>query len=232
MNELAQGLILGLVVYLLIDIRKSLNKSPQKSKNSSVVIDTSALIDGRITEVARAGFLTGNIIIAKKVLDELQLLADGRDAHKRERARYGLDVVDELKNQKDTNVIIDDIKINSDLSTDEFILQLALKRKARLCTTDFNLNKVASLEGIKVLNVNELAQSLRPKVLPGEVVEVKIIQDGESKNQGVGYLDDGTMVVVDNAIRMRHKTITATVDRMIQTKAGKMCFATFKQKKS
>jgi len=221
--------LLIIVVVLLLEARFSKNNSKSKGKLSDrmIVMDTSALIDGRVVEVIRSGFLTGDIIVAKRVLDELQYLADGRDTHKRERARFGLDVVSELQSIKNSKLEIDEFMVGSDFTTDETILKLAKKRGAVLCTTDFNLNKVASVEGVKVLNVNELAQSLRPKALPGEIVEVKIIQKGESRGQGVGYLDDGTMTVVDNGLHMKNKTIKATVDRMIQTKAGRMVFATY-----
>lgn len=217
--------IVGL--YLLFDIRWKLgDKSGRPKNNGTVVMDSSALIDGRIFEVIKSGFVNGTIIVPKRVLDELQLLADGKDSHKRARARYGLDLVQDLKQLKDVNLIIDERFVNSELSTDESVLQIAKISGARMCTTDFNLNKVATVEDVVVMNVNELAQSLRPSVLPGEVIEVKIIQKGESKGQGIGYLDDGTMVVVDKVQRMNGKLVSAIVDRMIQTKAGKMIFAT------
>ncbi len=219
-------LLLLVVIALLVDSRyRKASKGSNNSTTKSVVMDTSALIDGRVMEVAKAGFLPGNVIIAKKVLDELQFLADGRDTHKRERARYGLDIISALQESKNVQVSVDDFMSSSDLPVDEVLLRLAKKRQAVLCTTDFNLNKVASVEGIKVLNVNELAQALRPKSLPGEEIEVKILQKGEGRGQGVGYLDDGTMVVVENVARMKGKTVIVTVDRMIQTKAGKMVFA-------
>ena len=155
----------------------------------------------------------------------MQLIADGRDGHKRERARLGLDVVAELQQLKSVQVSIDNYKEKSSALTDDLLIKLAKSRNSSLCTTDFNLNKVAVAEGLQVLNVNELAQVLRPKILPSETIEVKIIQKGESHMQGVGYFDDGTMVVVDGASKLLGNTVTATVDRMIQTKAGKMVFA-------
>jgi len=231
MNETIEAIAIAAVLYMLWDIRNKVTSGKQTSgSKSSVVMDTSALIDGRVLEVIKNGFLPGTIIVPKKVLDELQLLADGKDAHKRERARYGLDIIQALQQLKNTQVIIDDYLANKDTLTDEAILKIAKSRKARLCTTDFNLNKVATVEGVTVLNVNELAQVMRPKILPGEQIEVKIIQKGESDGQGVGYLEDGTMAVVDNGLRSMNKTIKATVDRMIQTKAGKMVFATYKNK--
>jgi len=218
-------LIAVVVLVALADIRKTVKQDKQPKFGKSVVMDSSTLIDGRILDVVKAGFLQQKIIVPKIVLRELQLLADGRDAHKRERARLGLDVVSELQQLKTTNVEIDSYGFSKAHLTDDLILQLAIKRNASLCTTDFNLNKVAIVEGVPVLNVNELAQVLRPKMLPGEIVNVKIIQKGESSGQGVGYLDDGTMVVVDGAGRLKNKVVTAKVERMIQTKAGKMIFA-------
>ena len=221
--------LLALIFFIVVEsrIHTIRNKKP-RTLNTAVVMDTSALIDGRVLDIAKVGFLQSRIIVPKIVLRELQLLADGRDAHKRERARLGLDVVAELQQLKPISVIIDDFKEESSALTDDLLIKLAKRRRAYLCTTDFNLNKVAVAEGVKVLNVNELAQVLRPKVLPSEEVEVKIIQKGETHMQGVGYLDDGTMVVVDGAVRKTGKTVTATVDRMIQTKAGKMIFAKLK----
>lgn len=213
------------VIYLLVDIRFSLKNEKQIKYGNSVVMDSSALIDGRIVDVAKSGFMQRKVIIPKVVLQELQLLADGRDAHKRERARVGLDVVVELQQLKAVKVVIDDYKKGSKELTDNLILQLAKNRGAALCTTDFNLNKVATVEGVSVLNVNELAQVMRPKLIPGEYIEVKIIQKGEGVGQGVGYLEDGTMVVIDNSSRMKGKVVKAQVERMIQTKAGKMIFA-------
>ena len=218
-------LIVVAILYLVVDTRKIVKQDRQPKFGKTVVMDSSALIDGRILDVVKSGFLQQKIVVPKIVLRELQLLADGRDAHKRERARLGLDVVSELQQLKTTNVEIDIYGYSKSLPTDELILQLAVKLNASLCTTDFNLNKVAIVEGVPVLNVNELAQVLRPKMLPGESIEVKIIQKGEGPGQGVGYLEDGTMVVVDGAGRFKSKVVYAKVERMIQTKAGKMIFA-------
>ena len=218
-------LIVVAILYLVVDTRNIVKQDRQPKFGKTVVMDSSALIDGRILDVVKSGFLQQKIVVPKIVLRELQLLADGRDAHKRERARLGLDVVSELQQLKTTNVEIDIYGYSKSLPTDELILQLAVKLNASLCTTDFNLNKVAIVEGVPVLNVNELAQVLRPKMLPGESIEVKIIQKGEGPGQGVGYLEDGTMVVVDGAGRFKSKVVYAKVERMIQTKAGKMIFA-------
>jgi uncharacterized protein YacL len=161
-----------------------------------------------------------DIIIPKVVLRELQLLADGRDAHKRERARAGLEAAGELQEEFAERCVLDSFGFGTKEKTDELLLQITANRNARLCTTDYNLNQVAIVEKIAVLNVNELAQVMRPKILPGETITVKILQKGESPGQGVGYLEDGTMAVVDNTTpKMKNTFVVAKVERMIQTKA-------------
>lgn len=194
-------------------------------KKKLVILDTSALIDGRILGITKTGFMNPNLIIPQFVLAELQMLADGNDSHKRERARFGLDVVQELQDSRHVDVEIDRSLIDEDGEVDDKLMILSKKRHAQLYTTDFNLQKVAEIEGIFVLNVNELAQSLRPTKLPGEKVHVKILQKGSSKNQGVGYLEDGTMIVVDGAAKKMNQTVEAMTNRTLQTVAGKMVFA-------
>lgn len=190
-----------------------------------MVLDTCALIDGRIVELTKLGFVPDELIVPEFVVHELQMLADGNDAHKRERARYGLDIVKELQ-QSDNATVIVDHSDNSVKPTDDKLVDLANKLKAGLYTTDYNLNKVADIKGVKVLNVNELAQQLRPTALPGEKKTVKILQKGSNPKQGVGYLDDGTMIVVDDAANQINKIIEVEVTRIHQTMAGKMLFAT------
>lgn len=227
---MTEGLVALLVIYLLYDIRSKLLNHPGilRKSNQSIVMDTSALIDRRIVDVVRVGFANNTIIVPKRVLDELQLLADGKDTLRRERARVGLDAVSELQQIQDVQVVIDEYLVKSSETTDEVVLKTAKARRARLCTTDYNLNKVAKVEGVTVMNVNELAQVMRPDVLPGEEISVKIIQKGDAKAQGVGYLGNGTMVVVEAAFKKQGKTVVAIVDRTIQTKAGKMIFATLR----
>lgn len=188
-----------------------------------IILDSCALIDGRIVDLVRTGFVNDELIIPKFILRELQLLADGKDAHKRERARFGLDIAAQLQEYSWAKVSVDERNIPG--ATDDKLVRLAKKRGAVLCTTDYNLNKVAAVESVRTLNINELAQSLRPVTLPGEVLEVKIIQKGSNNDQGVGYLGDGTMIVVDGAAKSIDTTVYATVDRMHQTVAGKMVFA-------
>lgn len=188
-----------------------------------IILDSCTLIDGRIVDLVRTGFVSDELIIPKFILRELQLLADGKDAHKRERARFGLEIAAELQEYSWAKVRIDESNIPG--ATDDKLVRLAKKRGAVLCTTDYNLNKVAAVESVRTLNVNELAQSLRPVTLPGEALEVKIIQKGSNPDQGVGYLEDGTMIVVDGAAKAIGSSVSVAVDRMHQTVAGKMVFA-------
>lgn len=207
-------------------IYKSKSKRSTLLSDRNIVIDTSALMDGRIIELAKTGFLQGRIIISEFVLQELQHLADSKDHQKRRRARHGLDLIKELKESEAAK----DFKISREKFTnipevDHKLVELAKLYDADLYTTDFNLNKVAKVEGVRVLNVNELAHLLRPQVLPGETTEIKIVQRGHDKGQGVGYLDDGTMVVVDNAQGKVGKKVKVKFERSLQTLAGKMLFA-------
>jgi len=188
-----------------------------------IILDSCALIDGRIVDLVRTGFVSDELVIPKFILRELQLLADGKDPHKRERARFGLEIAAELQEYSWANVSIDESNVPG--ATDDKLVRLAKKRGAVLCTTDYNLNKVATVESVRTLNVNELAQSLRPVTLPGETIEVKILQKGSNGDQGVGYLEDGTMIVVDGAAKSVGASVQVVVDRMHQTVAGKMVFA-------
>lgn len=192
----------------------------------SVVLDTSGIIDGRIVEIARAGFVPQNVVVPQFVIAELQFLADHGDTHKRERARYGLDIIRELQDVRRIEVSISREKFESIKEVDDKLVALAKRYGAYLYTTDFNLNKVAQIEGVQVLNVNELAHALRPNLLPGERVSLKLTQVGQDKTQGVGYLNDGTMVVVEQAGRYVGQQVHAICTRILQTQAGKMMFAT------
>ncbi len=220
--EIIQTLILIAVLIAVIRLRLTNKKTPVKSAGKQIVLDSCALIDGRIIDLAQSGFVSQPLVVPQFVISELQLLADGGDTQKRARARFGLDVAKSL--QDITSVKIDRSNFETIKAVDDKLVALAKKINADLYTTDFNLNKVASIEGVQVLNVHELAQNLRPSVLPGEVIKLKIVQKGSSKNQGVGYLDDGTMVVIDDAQRFVGKFVDAQVSRMHQTVAGKMVF--------
>ncbi len=193
-----------------------------------IICDTSALIDGRIVAIARSGFLGSELIVPKNVTRELQYMADKADHIKRERARYGLDVIQQLQTIPGITVTIyDDGKLQEG-GVDEQLLQIAKKMNAKLCTTDYNLNKVARTENIVVVNVNELAHALRPMHLPGEQIQVQIVAPGQNKDQGVGYLDDGSMVVVDGARTMMNQLVDVETIRVLQTEAGRMVFARMK----
>lgn len=194
------------------------------SKQRRIILDSCALIDGRIVEIVDNGFLADELIIPQFILNELQTLADGNDSHKRERARFGLDIAHQLQDAAPTKVTIDRTVFTEAKVTDDMLILLARKLKAALYTTDYNLGKVASVEGVHVLNVQELAQGLRPISLPGETLDIKIIQRGSNRDQGVGYLDDGTMIVVDGAVKYIGRTVPVMVTRMHQTVAGKMVF--------
>jgi rRNA-processing protein FCF1 len=204
--------------------------NPFKRKNdqpaASVVLDTSGIIDGRVVEIARAGFVPQNVVVPQFVIAELQFLADHGDTHKRERARYGLDIIRELQDVRRIEVSISREKFESIKEVDDKLVALAKRYGAYLYTTDFNLNKVAQIEGVQVLNVNELAHALRPNLLPGERVSLKLTQVGQDRTQGVGYLNDGTMVVVEQASRYVGQQVQAICTRILQTQAGKMMFAT------
>lgn len=196
----------------------------QKVKNQ-MVVDTSGLIDGRIVEIVGSGFVPQRLIVPQFVVAELQFLADQGDAYKRERARYGLEVVRRLQDMRQTEVVIKPGMAKGIKEVDDKLVALAKKTGAMLYTTDFNLNQVAQIEGVRVLNVNELAQGLRVVHLPGEKRDIKITQIGQDRTQGVGYLEDGTMVVVENAAKKLNQHVQVEFTRMLQTQAGKMMFA-------
>jgi uncharacterized protein YacL len=200
------------------------------NRRNKIILDSCALIDGRIVEIVRNGFVVSELVIPQFILNELQLLADGSDSHKRERARYGLDIAHELQDTAPL-VVIDRTVFSGIDATDDKLVALAKKQRAQLYTTDYNLGKVAAVEGVQVLNVNELSQSLRPITLPGEMLNIKIIQKGSNRDQGVGYLDDGTMIVIEGGARYVGREVPVSVTRMHQTVAGKMVFGQVKESK-
>lgn len=215
-------IILIETTYLTI---KKYRQRSLKMSRGSLLLDTSALMDGRIVDVAKSGLITAEIIIPKSVVEEMQLLADKANSHKRARARIGLDNIKRLQKISYINV---DIANDGELGpggVDRRLLDLAKKYDASIATTDFNLNKVAKVQDIIVVNVNELSQMLRMQVLPGEKMEIKIVQTGQGRGQGVGYLDDGTMVVVDGTAKNLGKKVQVEVERSLQTEAGRMIFA-------
>ncbi len=189
------------------------------------LMDTSAIIDGRILDLCKARFIEGRLLIPRFVLRELQAIADSGDAIKRNRGRRGLDILQELRRQPHVDVHIHEEEVPSIAEVDAKLVKLAQLASAKVITNDYNLNKVADLQGVAVLNVNELAKLLRPVVLPGEMIEVKPIKEGKEPSQSVGYLDDGTMVVVENGRMLIGQTIRVVVTSVLQTAAGRMVFA-------
>jgi len=200
-------------------------------RSPEIVVDTSVFIDGRIEELTKTGFILGKLIVPRFVLDELQRVSDSSDDLKRSRGRRGLEVLSRLtKNpQIETEIIETDFK---EREIDKKLIRFAKVRAAKLLTCDYNLNRVAEIQDVRVLNINELANALRPIVLPGENLKVKIIAIGKEKNQGVGYLPDGTMIVVEGGERFVGEEIDCQVERIYQTVAGKMIFVKPRQKRS
>lgn len=194
------------------------------------LLDTSVIIDGRIADIAETGFLDGVIAIPQFVLRELQFVADSAESLKRNRGRRGLDVLQRLQKMPNLTVKILEDDFPAIREVDMKLLELGKVYACKVVTNDFNLNKVAQLHGVEVLNINELANALKPVVLPGEVMRVFVLKEGKEYNQGVAYLDDGTMVVVDNARRMISKTIDIAVTSVLQTTAGKMIFGRFDER--
>jgi uncharacterized protein YacL len=194
------------------------------------VLDTSVIIDGRVADICEAHFLDGVLLIPQFVLRELQLVADSADPLKRQRGRRGLEVLQRIQNMPDLQVEIVEDDFHNIPDVDMKLIELAKRYDGKIITNDYNLNKVATLQGLDVLNVNQLANALKPVVLPGETMRVFILREGKEYNQGVAYLDDGTMVVVDGARRMINKTIDITVTSVHQTTAGKMIFGRFDER--
>ncbi len=191
------------------------------------ILDTSVIIDGRIADVCETGFLDGTLVIPQFVLKELQLVADSADSMKRNRGRRGLDILQKIQKMSGVDVMISDVDFPDVREVDLKLIELARTVEGKIVTNDFNLNKVAQLRGVQVLNINELANALKPVVLPGEFMKVFILKEGKEYNQGVAYLDDGTMVVVDNARRMISRNIDVVVTSVLQTTAGKMIFGRY-----
>lgn len=210
----------------LIKNRASDNK--KKELKNKKVLDTSAIIDGRILEIAKTGFLEGPLVLPVFILEELQHIADSSDSLKRNRGRRGLEVMNGIQALDSIKVIIEDNKYPEIYEVDSKLVKLALDQNAKIITNDFNLNKVAEVQGIEVLNINELANALKPVAIPGETMFVQIIKEGQEHNQGVAYLDDGTMIVVENGKSSIGQSKEVLVTSVLQTNAGKMIFAKIK----
>ena len=207
-------------------------KPDQPLRTSNIVMDTSVLIDGRIMEIAHTGFIMGDIIVPQFILNELQGIADSENSIKRAKGRKGLDILEEMQH---TNRLV--IKIVDDLAgqkepVDSKLIKVAKIFNAKILTVDYNLNKIAKIQDIEVLNINELAEAIKPILMPGENIVVKIIQEGKELGQGVGYMADGTMIVVENGAHLIGKEVNCEVVRIFQTVAGKMIFVEPKQKKN
>lgn len=198
--------------------------SDKNVKRDCKVLDTSVIIDGRIADVAETGFLGGTLIIPQFILTELQQVADSPDSSKRQRGRRGLDMLQRLRNNSKIDIQIIETDFPHVKEVDLKLIELGKQLDAVIVTNDFNLNKVSQLRGVQVLNINELANALKPVVLPGEAMRVFVLKEGKEYNQGVAYLDDGTMVVIDNARRLIGKTADVAVTSVLQTTAGKMIF--------
>ncbi len=218
------------------DRERSKKREPEKEQTApltepkiQILLDTSTIIDGRIADISQTGFVMGTLVVPRFILNELQRIADSADTMRRNRGRRGLEILNRL--QKDATVPIDiiDTDIEGIADVDGKLVKLARDLHCPIITNDFNLNRVAELQGVKVLNINELANAIKPVLLPGEEIQIKIMQDGKELGQGVGYLDDGTMIVVENGRQFMNSTIEVTVTRVLQTVAGRMIFAHPKQ---
>ena len=194
-------------------------------REKSILIDTSVIIDGRIVDIAKTGFVPGNLVIPRFVLNELQYIADSAESLRRQRGRRGLEVLAELQKDRAIKTTIADIDVEGVKEVDEKLVMLGRQMQAPILTNDFNLNRVAELQGVHVLNINELANAVKSILLPGEALVVRVIQEGKELGQGVGYLDDGTMVVVEDGKDFIGKEIEVSVTKVLQTAAGRMIFS-------
>jgi uncharacterized protein YacL len=193
--------------------------------NRTILLDTSVIIDGRVADIAKTGFLSGTLLIPRFVLNELQYIADSPDGLRRARGRRGMEVLAELQKVTSVLVRISDIDVDGVREVDDKLVILARQMKCPILTNDYNLNRIAELQGVLILNINELANAIKSVVLPGELMEINVIQEGKEINQGVGYMEDGTMVVVENGNKYLNQHIHVTVTKVLQTAAGRMIFA-------
>ncbi len=230
---------LGMVVFTmrqkdLVNLFSSIGgRAPAQEKQQAnltgasrnILLDTSVIIDGRIADIARTGFLPGSLLIPRFVLAELQYIADSPDSMRRQRGRRGMEVLATL--QKDPNVTthISDIDVEGVREVDDKLVILARQMRCPILTNDYNLNKIAEFQGVTILNINELANAVKSVLLPGEVMAIRVIQEGKETNQGVGYMEDGTMVVIENGREYINREIPVTVTKVLQTAAGRMIFA-------
>jgi len=233
-SPLGVALLLGFIGALTMTLRHRdildalgvfMTREGAGRKADIVLLDTSVIIDGRVADVRRTGFINGTLVVPRFVLDELQHIADSSSVLRRNRGRRGLDIL--TKMQKDDKIPLEFSEMDRpDIQeVDSKLVKLAQERRCSILTNDYNLNRVAELQGVQVLNINELANAVKTVVLPGEAIELRIIQEGKEPGQGVGYLDDGTMVVIEDGRRHINKMVQVTVTRVLQTVAGRMIFA-------
>ncbi len=222
-------IIVGLLVLVLFNLQKFTKKVVRPESGSDMLVDTSSLIDGRIIEVLKAGFINNKLLVPEFILKELQQVADSRDPIRRAKGREGLKNLRIIQKLPNIEIEVIEEDFPEIKYIDERLIKLAKLQTTGIITVDFNLNNVAQIQKIKVLNINELANSLRPLFIPGEELDIKIVQRGKEGSQGVGYLDDGTMVVVEDGMKSLHKTVKCMVSRILQTDAGRMVFARPKQ---
>ncbi|MGB6130208.1 MAG: PIN domain-containing protein [Acidobacteriaceae bacterium] len=220
------GLVVGASKGDLLNLAAlgGLFSSERAGRRNIKVLDTSAIIDGRIADIAETGFLEGVLLVPEFVLRELQMVADSSDSSKRQRGRRGLDVLQQMRADTQLSIQIVEEDYPNIREVDLKLIELARQHEAKIVTNDFNLNKVAQVRGVPVLNINDLANSLRPVVLPGEKMRILVMKEGKEYDQGVGYLDDGTMVVVDHARRLIGRSVEIAVTSVLQTASGKMIF--------
>jgi len=204
--------------------KNAADKAPA-SKPSPKILDTSVIIDGRIVDICRSGFIEGELVIPSFVLEELRHIADSQDSLKRNRGRRGLDVLNMIQKDLEFPVRIENVEVAADSEVDSALLRLAQKLGGKVLTIDYNLNKVANFQGVPVLNINELTNAVKPIALPGEDMTVQVIKDGKENGQGIGYLEDGTMIVIDGGRRHIGESLNVTVTSILQTAAGRMIFA-------
>jgi len=205
--------------------KESDEQSLSKSESRTILLDTSVIIDGRIADIARTGFLAGTLLIPRFVLAELQYIADSADSLRRQRGRRGMEVLSQLQKQSIIPVRLTDIDVEGVREVDDKLVILARQLRCPILTNDYNLNRIAELQGVSILNVNELANAVKSALLPGEILNVRVIQEGKEAAQGVGYMDDGTMVVIEGGREHLNQEIPVMVTKVLQTAAGRMIFA-------
>jgi uncharacterized protein YacL len=199
--------------------------TPNLNEPRMILLDTSVIIDGRIADIARTGFIPGTLLLPRFVLNELQYIADSSDPLRRQRGRRGMEVLSSLQKEPTIPVKLSDIDVEGVREVDDKLVILARQLRCTILTNDYNLNRIAELQGVTILNVNELANAVKSVLLPGEALSVRVIQEGKELGQGVGYMDDGTMVVIENGRDHMHQEILVTVTKILQTAAGRMIFA-------